>query len=88
MENLLTSAVPKKFGESDAVMVANLVGLMLAIIIAIAVVLPVSQSIISGIENSTIPTTASYYGTVKSVLDVVPILLAVVPIVLVAMILL
>lgn len=84
MEKLLESAVPKKTGESDAVMVANLIGLMIAIIISVAVLLPVTQSVISGIEH---PTGGTVDPTLKSILDVVPVIIAVIPIVLVATIL-
>lgn len=76
MENLLNRNVPKRNGANDGSGIAGLVlGLVVGVILVVAVAIPVTNSV---------TTSANLTGTTKTVVDIIPIMLAIVPVVLIA----
>lgn len=77
MQNMLERKTEKKFGtNSGATMVGALVGLIIGIVLVVAVAIPIATNVIAS-ANITDPTTVT-------VLNVIPVMLAIVPVVLVA----
>ena len=81
MKNLLTKDVAKSYGMQDAQMVGNIIGLVIGLILAVAVLLPVTQEVISSLTGGTTPIVT---GTAATIVDVVLPVVAIIPIALIA----
>jgi ABC-type nitrate/sulfonate/bicarbonate transport system permease component len=75
MKNLLDNA-EKSYGKnSGASIVGAIIGLVVGIVLSVAVAIPICNDVI---------TNGNFTGTTKTVLDIVPVMVAIVPIVLVS----
>lgn len=76
MENLLNKQIPKKYGTNKGSGISGLIlGIVVGVILVIAVAIPIAKEV---------TTSANLTGTTKTVVEIIPIMLAIIPIVMIA----
>ena len=75
MENLLNRNIEKKHGANYGNLMGGLIGLMMGLILSIAVVLPVTDEVI---------TNGNFSGITATIVNLIPVVVALIPMVLAA----
>jgi hypothetical protein len=75
MENLLEKDLKNYDFGSGATLVGAIVGIIVGVILVVAVAIPISNDVI---------TSANLSGTTKTIVQIIPVMLAIIPIVAVA----